>query len=155
MFKINKSFIPKKSLFKNSLYSIQSANAGSKARIEETGPYLENKITTRGDSIQLLGGAGETKNIKPFELLISSLGLCTSVTVRMYAQTKNIALDKIVVDTTYEKVDGKDVLNVEIGLIGDKLTPEDRKKLMIVAKGCPVHRLIHSEETSINIKEIK
>jgi putative redox protein len=92
----------------------------------------------------------------PYDYLVASLGACTSITLRMYADRKQWPLDSIVVKLKHQKIhaedcrqcetkEGKiDLIEREIELIGD-LSPEQRERLMKIADKCPVHRTLHSE----------
>ena len=86
----------------------------------------------------------------PYEHLLAALGACTSMTLRMYANRKNLALDDIEVQLNHQRshaedcedCEGKskfvDVIERNITLKGD-LTDAQRKRLMEIADRCPVH----------------
>lgn len=79
---------------------------------------------------------------------MAGLGACTSMTLRMYAERKGLALTRISVALSHEKieVDGvsRDRIIRDITLDGD-LTDEQRQRLLEIANKCPVHRaLAHS-----------
>lgn len=92
----------------------------------------------------------------PYDLLLASLGSCTSMTIRMYADRKQIPLRDVSVELRHARIHAKDCENCEttngmldridlrIKLDGD-LTPEQREKLLAIAGKCPVHRTLHSE----------
>lgn len=85
----------------------------------------------------------------PFDYLLAGLGACTSMTLRMYAEIKNLPLTAISVELTHEKieVEGKgkvDRIERIITLTGD-LTPEQRTRLLEIANKCPVHRTLRSD----------
>ena len=96
---------------------------------------------------------GENKGMSPYGFMAASLGACTSMTLRMYANRKGLALDKVSVDVTHDKVHAQDAnthsdarvdLFVRtITLIGD-LTGQERTKLLEIADKCPVHRTLES-----------
>src|SRR5437667_3386747 len=49
----------------------------------------------------------------PYELLLSSLGACTSMTLRLYAQRKGLDLRRITVRLQHSRIHAEDCLNCE------------------------------------------
>jgi len=100
------------------------------------------------------GGTGQGPT--PYDLLLMSLGACTSMTVRLFANHRHIPLDDIVVRLTHRHVHEEDaedaggedrrldVIGMEIELVGD-LTDGQRRQLLDVAANCPVHRTLKGE----------
>jgi uncharacterized OsmC-like protein/alpha-beta hydrolase superfamily lysophospholipase len=96
----------------------------------------------------------------PYDLLIAALGACTSMTVRLYADRKQIPLKRTSVRLRHEKIhaidcaecetkDGKiDRIDRTMTFEGD-LTAEQRARLLEIADMCPVHRTLQSE---VNIR---
>ena len=92
----------------------------------------------------------------PYDFLMAGLGACTGMTLRMYADRKDVPLDETVVRLSHEKVHAKDceecmsssgkVDRIErtIEIRGD-LTEKQRARMMEIADKCPVHRSLHNE----------
>ncbi|MFI4919868.1 MAG: OsmC family protein [Legionellales bacterium] len=117
---------------------------------------------------ELLINGGNDTGPSPYDFLLSALGSCTSMTLRVYADFKKIPLQKTVVILKYEKIYIEDCSNCEdpkskidhitrrIELHGD-LTQEQREKLLAIANQCPVHRTLTSKiliTTELNVPEI-
>lgn len=92
----------------------------------------------------------------PYGLLISALGACTAITLRMYADHKQWPLEGVSVRLTHNKIHAKDCADCEtkVGKIdkfereielSGKLNAEQRQKLLEIANKCPVHQTLHSE----------
>jgi uncharacterized OsmC-like protein len=96
----------------------------------------------------------------PYDYLLASLGVCTSMTVGLYARRKQFPLEKITVSLWHSRIHARDCeecetkdgmvdrIDVEVELTGP-LTSEQHAKLMEIAAKCPVHRTLTSE---INIR---
>ena len=92
----------------------------------------------------------------PYELLLASLGACTSMTVQMYAKQKGWPLTGVSVRLWHQKVHAQDcadceqktayvdVIEKEVDVAGD-LTAEQRARLLEIADRCPVHRTLTGE----------
>ncbi|MGX9392855.1 bifunctional alpha/beta hydrolase/OsmC family protein [Nitrobacteraceae bacterium UC4446_H13] len=99
---------------------------------------------------------GEDTGPNPYEFLLSGLGACTSMTMRMYADRKALPLDRVTVTLSHRKIHAKDCADCEtkvgmldhiervIAIEGD-LDDEQRQRLMEIADKCPVHRTLTSE----------
>lgn len=113
------------------------------------GPHM-----LRADEPESIGGGNTGPT--PYGLLLSGLGACTSMTMRMYANRKKWPLERAVVRLRHDKIHASDCADCEtkdgkldriertIELTGD-LDDEQRARLLEIADKCPVHRTLESE----------
>ena len=92
----------------------------------------------------------------PYELLLSALGACTSMTLGIYARRKRWPLESATVRLRHSRIHAIDYaecetkegmldrIELDIELKGT-LTTEQRAKLLEIADKCPVHRTLVSE----------
>ena len=104
-------------------------------------------------------GGGDT-GPDPYNYLLISLGVCTSMTVGLYARRKEFPLENITVSLSHSRIHAMDCeecvtkegmldrIDVEIELVGS-LSQAQHARLMEVAAKCPVHQTLTSE---INIR---
>jgi uncharacterized OsmC-like protein len=92
----------------------------------------------------------------PYDYLLVALGVCTSMTVGLYARRKQYPLENITVSLRHSRIHAQDCetcetkegmlerIEAEIELTGP-LTTEQRARLIEIAGKCPVHRALKSE----------
>lgn len=94
------------------------------------------------DEPEELGGTNE--GMPPGALLLASLGSCTAITVRMYADRKQFPLEAIKVNLAIcpeNEMDKGTVIERKIEFTGN-LDEEQRKRLLIIADKCPIHKIL-------------
>lgn len=99
---------------------------------------------------------GNDQGPDPYDYLLMSLGSCTLMTVKMYANRKGWPLDDLYLELRHNKQHGEDckhcedssskldVIEKELVIKGD-LSEEQLEKLLEISKKCPVHRTLESD----------
>lgn len=92
----------------------------------------------------------------PYEMLAGSLGACTAITLRMYADRKEWPLESVTVRLSHSRVHASDceceteatgkmdVIERELQLEG-ALDNDQRSRLLEIANRCPVHKTLESD----------
>jgi putative redox protein len=94
------------------------------------------------DEPENLGGSDE--GMTPGALLLASLGSCTAITIRMYADRKEIPLDSIKIELeicSEEQMSAQTTINRKITFEG-KLSSDQHNRLMEIADKCPIHKIL-------------
>lgn len=96
---------------------------------------------------------GTDRGPTPHEALLAGLGSCISMTLRMYADLKEIPLEAVRVRLRHSKIqsDGTDegapidLIERSVELFGPELTVAQRERMLQIAERCPVHRTLTTE----------
>jgi uncharacterized OsmC-like protein len=115
---------------------------------------LDGRHVLVADEPPAIGGGDAGPN--PYELLLMSLGACTSMTLRLYARRKEWPLTHITVRLRHARIHAEDCAECETksGFL-DRIEREivlegplelaQRSRLMEIAQMCPIHRTLTSE----------
>ena len=122
----------------------------SKPGYKYTQDIWTNSHHNIADEPKSLGGRDLGPN--PYDYLLSALGACTSMTLRMYADHKKLALNSVHVHLSHEKKkndqgEKQDFIHKVISVTGD-LTEDQKNRLLEIAEKCPVNKTLLS---NINI----
>ena len=121
------------------------------------GPLSQSLLDGRHQLIgdEPVAAGGRDLGPSPYELLLMSLGACTSMTLRLYANRKGWPLARVIVRLRHEKVHATDCADCEdkqarldridryIEVAGE-LDAAQRDRLLQIAEMCPVHRTLTS-----------
>jgi putative redox protein len=103
-----------------------------------------------------VGSGGLDTGLDPYSFLLTALGACTSMTLRLYAERKKLPLERVSVHLRHAKFHATDCADCETktGLL-DRIDREivlrgalddaQRQRLLEIADMCPVHRTLTSE----------
>lgn len=92
--------------------------------------------------------------LTPYGMLLTSLGSCTADVLITYASHHAIPLEEVELRLEYHrsyKEDCKDCVGIDrydekilldLEFFGENLRPEDREKLAVIARQCPIHKML-------------
>ncbi len=99
---------------------------------------------------------GTDTGMNPYELLLSAIGACKAITMRMYAERKGLPVEDISIDLSHTKISAEecgdcetktgkiDNIIIKVDIKGN-LTEEQKARLLEIGERCPVQRTILSE----------
>ncbi|MGY0408727.1 MAG: OsmC family protein [Polaribacter sp.] len=87
---------------------------------------------------------GDDNGPTPVEYLLTAIGGCVSITLRMYAERKGWDVGEITVNVSQLKDENGSYLSEEISF-EKEITNEQRKRLLVIAGKCPVAKMVKGE----------
>lgn len=88
---------------------------------------------------------GKNKGLAPSQLLLSSVGACKAITMRMYANRKKWKVDKIDIKVSSEVQKSEQqqttYIKCNIFIEGD-LDEEQKRRIYAIGEKCPVHKML-------------
>lgn len=130
--------------------SVTTVHIGREFRTE----VISNGFPLVADEPVSVGGTNTGPT--PYDYLLTALGACTAITLRMYADRKEWPVESVTVHLTHQKVHARDCAKCEsvegfadhidrrISIEGD-IDEEQRRRLGEIADMCPVHKTLHGE----------
>jgi putative redox protein len=80
---------------------------------------------------------GQDAGPSPYETLLASLGACSAITLRMYAERKQVTLRTLAIELSFHKEGERNVIRRVVQLDAD-LTPEQRARFADIIERTPV-----------------
>jgi putative redox protein len=92
-------------------------------------------------------------HLTPYGMLLAGLGSCTAVVIHTYAQHHGVDVQEVELRLRYDRVFADDCeecesieeyveqIEEEILLVGG-LTPAERRRLYMVSRHCPIHKML-------------
>lgn len=102
---------------------------------------------------------GADAGLSPYELLLSALGACTAMTLKMYIERKQLPITEVEVLLSFDRIhvddcescddeqkdEKKEIQHISrLIYVTGEVTAEQRERLLYIANRCPVHVTLHS-----------
>jgi putative redox protein len=124
--------------------------------VVESSDGLRQEITVRGKHLvadEPTEDGGTDQGLSPYELLLSALGSCTSMTILLYARRKRWPVEHVRVELDHSRVHVRDCEACETEdvkldyfrkrvFVRGPLSDEQRARLEEISRRCPVHRTL-------------
>jgi putative redox protein len=124
--------------------------------VVESTDGLRQEITVRGKTLvadEPVEDGGTDAGPNPYELLLSALGACTSMTILLYARHKQWPVEHVRVELDHSRAHMRDCeacesQDVRLDYFRKRITvrgplsEEQRLRLEEIARRCPVHRTL-------------
>ena len=129
--------------------------------VTEVGKTFAHRIRAGRHALQAdepVPSGGTDAGPDPYALLLSALGACTSMTLRMYAARKGWDIGPITVRLSQDKIYARDCAQCETRddsrisritreiEIDGPVSEEQKKRLIEIAERCPVHRTLMDQK---------
>ena len=115
------------------------------AVVAPTGPNYTQAVETAGFALlsdEPVAAGGQNAGPAPYALLLASLGSCTAITLKMYADRKGWSIGALKVSLTLSR-DAEGRTLIERTLDSDaRLDGEQRLKLLAIASKTPVTKTL-------------
>jgi putative redox protein len=97
--------------------------------------------------------ASDVHQLTPYGMLLTGLGACTAIVMHTYAQYHDVPLSEVELHLEYDRVfaddckdcegsdEYKEQITMDIAIFGE-LVAADRQKLFVIAKHCPIHKML-------------
>jgi putative redox protein len=115
-----------------------TADAEIKREHYQTTIRSANHTIYADEPVELMG---TDTGMSPSGLLLSSLGACTAITLRMYADRKMWVVDEIAVHLELFKTETGNLITRKISFKG-QINDDQHERLLQIANSCPIHKLL-------------
>jgi uncharacterized OsmC-like protein/alpha/beta superfamily hydrolase len=139
--------------------TLAATQLGTVVVTETRAGKLQQTITVGRHSLiadEPVAAGGLDSGPNPYDLLLAGLGACTSMTLRLYAERKQLPLERVSVKLAHSRIHAEDCetcetkegmldrIDKEITVAGP-LDDDARARLLEIAEKCPVNRTLKSE----------
>lgn len=120
--------------FTNSKVVLTNRNYLAEAKMRNHFAVIDEPVSLGGDD----------NAPTPVEYLLTAIGGCVAITLRMYSERKGWELGEVTVNVTQNEDENGKYISEEISF-EKEITEEQRAKLLEIAGKCPVARMVKGE----------